>query len=501
MPMRLPNGTYRVQIRRRGFPPVDRTFNSLKAAQAFEDEEREKIALGPTPLNRSLRFDQAVELYQRSSDFRKKKPNTQKTERSRIHRAVQALGAYSLENLADGQRIRLFVDTLHDEKLRILEKKSSGKLGAKLDAKRRDGDADGTLRNESIRLEIAAISAVLNWAVGMGILVVNPIKNMPRPSDLPRRRRLHRDEELAIFTLTAREDLVDTQTGEDVRFLALLRELGCRPGELACLRIEDIDLDARALRFRDTKNGTDRTVVIVDTVSRLLSTQLVQASVKAPSSGYLFTTFGRDGTPKPFYYRSAVDRLREQRVVESDFFAAACRREHASAAFEHGLHHEDIRKQTGHKSIKALEIYNVSDVLHPDARKRFEQEARRRAAERFEDLAAALKVSPDELKEFISRKAAEYTAKSSAPAVDEAVGLVTADAAEGGKTSSGSASAKAPRSALRRPPTPIAAAAIDASATTDTKLGQPVTPKDSPAVKTKVVSGLPVAVRKKKPPR
>ena len=38
MPMRLPNGTYRVQIRRRGFPPVDRTFNSLKAAQAFEDE-------------------------------------------------------------------------------------------------------------------------------------------------------------------------------------------------------------------------------------------------------------------------------------------------------------------------------------------------------------------------------------------------------------------------------------------------------------------------------
>jgi hypothetical protein len=57
MPMRLPNGTYRVQIRRRGFPPVDRTFNSLKAAQAFEDEEREKIALGPTPLNRSLRFE------------------------------------------------------------------------------------------------------------------------------------------------------------------------------------------------------------------------------------------------------------------------------------------------------------------------------------------------------------------------------------------------------------------------------------------------------------
>lgn len=46
MPTKLPNGSYRVQIRVSGFPTVDRSFNSLKAAETHEREEREKIRLG-----------------------------------------------------------------------------------------------------------------------------------------------------------------------------------------------------------------------------------------------------------------------------------------------------------------------------------------------------------------------------------------------------------------------------------------------------------------------
>jgi integrase len=292
----------------------------------------------------------------------------------------------------------------------------------------------------------------MNWAVSMRILVVNPLKSIPRPSDLPRRRRLHRDEELAIFTLAAREDLAPTRLGEDVRFVALLREFGCRPGELAGLRRDDIDLDSRALRFRDTKNGTDRTIPIVDPVVNLLSLQLVAAEFNAPDSPFLFTTFRRtSGAPVPFYYRSAVDRLRKEGIVDEDFFAAACRREHASAAFEHGLHHEDIRKVTGHKSIKALEIYNVSDALHPDSRKRLNREAQRRAMERFEDMAAALRVSIVDLKAFVSERAEKQRAgdPSGAPA-----GFVHSDpaATPAGKADGGEG---AVRSAMRRATTPV----------------------------------------------
>jgi hypothetical protein len=153
----------------------------------------------------------------------------------------------------------------------------------------------------------------------------------------------------------------------------------------------------------------------------------------------------------PFYYRSAVDRLRKEGVVDEDFFAAACRREHASAAFEHGLHHEDIRKITGHKSIKALEIYNVSDALHPDARKRLDREAQRRAMERFEDMAAALRVSTADLHAFVSARAQEQRAAepSGAPAgfVRAAPAAPPAGTAGGGEG--------AVRSAMRRATTPV----------------------------------------------
>lgn len=84
-------------------------------------------------------------------------------------------------------------------------------------------------------------------------------------------------------------------------------------------------------------------------------------------------------------------------IVAEDWHAHAVRHEFASASFGSGLPVEDIPKATGHKSIKALEAYNVSDALHPEARKRVEAAATVRQQERFEDLAASLGLSTAEL--------------------------------------------------------------------------------------------------------
>lgn len=96
----------------------------------------------------------------------------------------------------------------------------------------------------------------------------------------------------------------------------------------------------------------------------------------------------------------AIKRLREASIVGDDFYAHAARLEFASGSFEAGLPVEDIRKQTGHKSIKALEAYNKSDALHPDARARVDAVGKLGASERYDDLAAALGVTPDQLREF-----------------------------------------------------------------------------------------------------
>jgi integrase len=441
MPIELANGTYRVQIRKNGFPRVDKVFNSLKAAEKFEELEREKMATGLAALRPQMTFSEAIALYHKSSAFRQKKENTRKTELSRIKRALEALGEYSLENLANGQRVILFFDTLHDEKLRIVEKKKDGTLAPKKNAVRRDGDPDGTLRNESIRLEIAAVSAVMNWAVTMKILPYNPIKRITRPSDLARRRRLMRDEELAVLTTAASAQHGADQRGQDARFIGLLRELGCRPFELASLLREDVDIENRAVRFRDTKNGTDRTVHAVKGAVDLLSIQVLQSEIEDGVSPFVFTSYSRATLqPVAFRYRSAVDRLRRAGIVGIDFFASACRREYVSAAFEHGLSHEDIRKQSGHKSIKALEIYNVSNALHPDARARVDAEARRRAQERLEDIAAVFGVSMEDFKDLVAKKAqetevaAQQRAKS---ARDSLLGLIeeTMEEVKAGKPS------------------------------------------------------------------
>jgi integrase len=58
---------------------------------------------------------------------------------------------------------------------------------------------------------------------------------------------MERDEELNVFLLAKNSARAHERLNEDARFVAIQRELGCRPGELSGLLRHDIDLRARAL--------------------------------------------------------------------------------------------------------------------------------------------------------------------------------------------------------------------------------------------------------------
>lgn len=92
MRIKLANGTHRVQIRKAGFPKIDQVFISLKAAAKSENLKREKSDFGPKALRPIMLFAEPVEPYQQSLAFSKEKDNTQKTERLRIKRALEAVG-------------------------------------------------------------------------------------------------------------------------------------------------------------------------------------------------------------------------------------------------------------------------------------------------------------------------------------------------------------------------------------------------------------------------
>lgn len=182
-------------------------------------------------------------------------------------------------------------------------------------------------------------------------MVYNPVRGLKKPKPGERERRMERDEEPNIFPLAKNERNAHERSNEDARFVAIQRELGCRPGELSKVLRQDIDLAARAIRLRDTKNGDTRVVHIIREAGELLGIQMTQAEVQHPDSPYLFTSRAvKDGAPVPFVYTMAIKRLGETSIVGDDFHAHAARREFASGSFEAGLPVEDIRKRTGHKS-------------------------------------------------------------------------------------------------------------------------------------------------------
>lgn len=401
MALKLPNGRFRVQIRIKGHPKIDRVFDTAAQALTFEEAERHRIAHNVPLWSLSMTFAEAWRAYQGSLLFNSKKESTQRTEISRIQRGLDELGAYNLAQLQDGQILARFRDKLVNEPQRAhgvpLPKRNSRSR-----TKHASAEHAPKLAGDSQRLVLAAVSAVLLWAVDAKLYVRNPLVGIRKPPAAKRTRRMQRDEELNVFLVAKSPRHAGTQLAEDARFIAIQRELGCRPGELAKLMRSDVDLEASVVRFPDTKNRETRIVHVVAQARELLAAQQVHAEVEHPDSPYVFTSRARQsGGPVAFCYTSAIKRLRKQCIVAEDFHAHAVRREFASASFEAGLPVEDIRKATGHKSIKALEAYNVSDALHPEARKRVEAAATLRQQERFEDLASSLGLSAAELRAFL----------------------------------------------------------------------------------------------------
>lgn len=388
MAHQLGNGRWRVLIRRKGRPTIDRTFDRQDEAERFEAQSIADLNADRALWSPSMTLAEAARQYMRSTLFTSKTLHTQTTERTRLKPVLDALGKYSLEALENGQRIAAFRD------------RRASRVSPKTQRR---------VRPDSVRLELAALSAVFLWAVENRIVTRNPLRGMHRPRGKPRRRRVFEHEQLNMVAAMYATEYSEEEH-EAARFICLQRELGCRPGELAAVRRADIDLDGRALTFRDTKDeGRDRTVHLTTLVVDALAAQLVYAEATHPDSPFVFTSLSRTGkVPVPINYRRLVQMMRDLRVVDPDFHAHACRREFTSAAFENGMTHADVMRVTGHRSYAAVQMYNVSENLHPRARKRLDEEAKLRAGDRARALAEHLGIPLDELRSFIAeRKAIE----------------------------------------------------------------------------------------------
>jgi hypothetical protein len=79
----------------------------------------------------------------------------------------------------------------------------------------------------------------------------------------------------------------------------------------------------------------------------------------------------------PYNYAAGVNLLREHRIIDPDYAAHAGRREFISRAIESNMSYGTIKKQTGHQSTQALEIYDEGLSTAPEIRAELDQLARK----------------------------------------------------------------------------------------------------------------------------
>ncbi len=222
---------YRVQVRRRGLPSISRTFDLKADAEAWGREvereaQRGNIAVLQQAAQKTT-LSEAIDAYlssARLAGLRSKRDISPRLESARA-----ALGTRFLANLRGAD-----VAAWRDQLL------TSG------------------LAQSSVRLYLAALSAVLSYAereLSIDLPAGNPIRRISKPSPARARdRRLRPGEQDALLAAGANED--------QRAILTIALETSMRMGELIGLRWEHIDLKRRTAHLPRTKNGSARTVAL-----------------------------------------------------------------------------------------------------------------------------------------------------------------------------------------------------------------------------------------------
>ena len=354
--IKLGGGRWRLQIRRKTLK-VDELHDSEEAARAAEAEY-----LGAhREVGSAFTLRQLWTRYEASEMFESKAENTQLTERLKIRPVLDYLGdCTAVELEADPGPIYDYIES----RRRVVSERTKKKLS-----------------NTTRRLEMAALSSLIAYAKQRRIVRENFMTGISRPATGKRKKRV---SPLEQGKLSAYARNGDPFVAQAARFLLLIRHLGCRPGELVSLRVSDVDLDKRELLFRYTKNRLDRRVHVTSDAAVLLHLQLPDVPDKCPRVFFTWSPGKREWVP--YNYASGVKKLRELGVITEDMHAHAGRREFVSSAVEHGTPILTIKKQTGHKSTQALEIYDEGLSTAPGVRDELDKLA---AAVKSENLMGA----------------------------------------------------------------------------------------------------------------
>ena len=217
---------WRAQIRRKGYPPVTRTFDTKADAatwaRAIEGEMDRGSFIDRTEAE-STTLKQALQRYLEEITPTKKGAK-QEADRIKVW-MERPLAAYALTNIHGTE-----LATYRNHRLE-------------------EGKSPSTVRNEINIIGHLFTIAKKEW--GMECLI-NPVQNIRMPKQpAGRERRLKEGEEQALL------DVADYPLKQ---MIILALETGMRLGEILSMSWANLDLNKGVLELEDTKNGERRSV-------------------------------------------------------------------------------------------------------------------------------------------------------------------------------------------------------------------------------------------------
>lgn len=226
---------WRAQIRRRGYPPISKTFPTKGKAWAWADKAEAELLAGKLNTSQHTVRD-ALERYRREIAPQKAGARWEDLRLGAFLRhpiANRKLGALTADNMADWRDDRLALP---------------GKV---------TGTYEKPVQGSTVRRELNLWDSVLEVArKTWKWLQANPLRDVDKPPNARPRRRGIRDTEV--------EAMSKRLTGPKGREVFLAFRLGIetamRAGEIMTLERAQIDLKARVAHLVKTKNGDERDV-------------------------------------------------------------------------------------------------------------------------------------------------------------------------------------------------------------------------------------------------
>lgn len=314
--IRKRNNRWEVRVRRSGQPTQTKTFTLKSDAQqrAREAEialEKGELLQKPKPL--AMTLEAAVKRYLDEVAIHHK---GFVSERYRLRLMTKSFGPQSQLNTITAKDV------------------SSYKV------ERQKLVTSATVRRDLNLLSSLFETAKNEWGL---VALCNPTNSIKRPAEsLARDRRLKPNERMKLLSECKK-------IGHSQLYLAIQIALntGMRQGEILKLKWQDIDFDRNQIIIRDTKNGSNRVIVLSSELRAELLT-------KKQNTKTLFTLTS-SGLQQAF--RKLTTKLQIHNLRFHDL-----RHEAISTFFEMGLSVPEVQLMSGHKTLDQLMRYSHSSL-------------------------------------------------------------------------------------------------------------------------------------------